>query len=224
VARAKQTTRAEARRRYRQTATTAELEGGDLSSEASATPAAHRTTGTASPQRTGFLGSFQKAYHRPNYREDLRLLPTLLRGPWFLVGAGLVVVGFLAEVLFPNYTGSNLLFSLVTVPPAMVPIFLIGFTAPRASYLLGLIVGILDLILYVIFIAVFLPRPPDESLPIGEVFLNGVVTGLPAAALFAAAAAFYRRFLALTSPRTRAGASSSRGKSANRGKSAGRRF
>jgi hypothetical protein len=48
-----------------------------------------------------------------------------------------------------------------------------------------------------------------------------VITSLPAAALFSAAAAFYRRFLALSSPRTRGG-TSSRAK-ANRAKANSRR-
>ena len=214
MARAKQTNRAEARRRYRQTVGSPESEDGAASTgELDAPPPAAARKASAAPNsRPSLLASFRLAYHRPQYAEDLRLLPRLLRGQWFLIAAGLTLAGFVAEVLFPNYDGSNLAFTMLTVPPAMVPIFLVGFTAPRASYLLGLVLGIFDLVLYLVFIAWIYAPAPDTALPIGSLLFNGLVTGLPAAVLFAAAAAFYRRFLALTSPPGRGGSNARRGK------------
>jgi hypothetical protein len=119
LARAKQTNRAEARRRYRQTLAqgAAEAEGAE-DSESAAPPgsAGPRPTPRQSEARPSLGTAFRQAYHQAHYREDLRALPGLLTltqptripltravigVPWFLVSALLVVAGFLALLTSP---------------------------------------------------------------------------------------------------------------------------
>ncbi len=210
MARAKQTDRAEARRRYRQSAEPAddasELDFGERKSDigagkASAKPAS--APGPA-PARPGFATAFRSAYHPPHIREDLRHLPMLLRSRAFLAAVAMILVGAVAVYLFPNYTGTAFAFELLIWPgSALAPQLVAGFFAPRASYILGFLVGIIQGIVFIIFLTQFSGRlgttlPPEEVTNLFTVsFLTGPVTG----GLFAAAAAWYRRFLALSSPR-----------------------
>jgi len=215
VARAKQTGRAEARRRYRQaTAQTAETDGAELDfgeRRPDATPArpGQAKRGEAQPAgRPGFIGAFRQSYRAPHVREDLLALPTLLRTRGFLAAVGLVILGAGVVLAFPNYTGSRFAWELLVWPgSALAPQLVAGFFAPRASYLLGLLVGILQGIVFTIFLTTFADRlgtalPPDQ---VGSLLSVSFLTGPISGALFAAAAAWYRRFLALSSP-ARAGA------------------
>jgi hypothetical protein len=214
VARAKQTDRAEARRRYRQTATGqepgeegaaggAELDYGERRPGAKPAPAARQESKTPSG-RVGFLDSFRQAYRAPRVREDLRALPSLLRSRGFLAAVGLVVVGAGVVLAFPNYTGSRFAWELLVFPgSALAPQLVAGFFAPRASYLLGLLVGIVQGIVFSIVLTQFgdrvgSPLPPDQ---IGSLLSVSFVSGPIYGALFAAAAAWYRRFLSLSSAR-----------------------
>ena len=211
MARAKQTDRAEARRRFRQAAAdpiddAAELDYGERKSEIGAgkekpEPAAGQRAPVA---RAGFGAAFRTAYHPPRVREDLRHLPMLLRSRAFLAALAMIVIGAVAVYLFPNYTGSAFAFELLIWPgSALAPQLVAGFFAPRASYILGFIVGVIQGIVFTIFLTQFSTRlgttlPPEEVTNLFTVsFLTGPVTG----GLFAAAAAWYRRFLALSSPR-----------------------
>src|SRR5205823_1293628 len=101
------------------------------------------------PGRPGLTSAFRSAYHPAHYREDIAALPQLVRGRWFLISIGLVVLGAAAYLAFPS-PQTFLLVQSLTLPPAMLPIFLVGFTAPRASYLLGLMVGVVDVVVYAI--------------------------------------------------------------------------
>lgn len=221
MARAKQTGRSEARRRFRQAATepvddAAELDYGERKSDIGAgkerpEPAAGQRTASTRP---GFATAFRAAYHPPRFREDVRHLPMLLRSRAFLAALAMIVVGAVAVYLFPNYTGSAFAFELLIWPgSALAPQLVAGFFAPRASYILGFIVGVIQGIVFTIFLTQFSSRlgttlPPQEVTNLFTVaFLTGPVTG----GLFAAAAAWYRRFLALSSPRrTPAGRSSAK--------------
>jgi hypothetical protein len=156
------------------------------------------------------LASLRDANRQPHYREDLRALPDLLRTRWFLAAIGLELLGFVSIVILPSAAG--ILFETLTVPPAMIPIFLVGFTAPRASYLLGLIVGLVDLVLYGLYL-VYAGAQTGVDVPIAAYLANGFALGVPTSIVFAAAAAWYRRFLALTNPRRQqAGRSGDRSK------------
>jgi hypothetical protein len=215
VARAKQTDRAEARRRYRQ-ATSQEVDAEELDLEpAEAAPQAGRSQAatratTAQPKRDqpaprpGIGYAFRAAYHPARVREDLAALPKLLRHWAFLLPVGMIVGGGLVASTFWFYTGGQLAAQLLLFPGSGfgLPQLVAGFFAPRASYMLGFLVSLVQGVAWMIFIL----RPgspvgaltPDvvQSMLVSS-FLAGPLSGM----LFAAAAAWYRRFLSLSSPR-----------------------
>jgi hypothetical protein len=212
VARAKQTARSEARRRYRQASSQpAEADTDALESNArpgagaaKATPRQNDKPSPTPAGRPGFMFAVRGAYHPAHIAEDIRLLPTVLTHWSFLAAVALVLVGAVAAYLFPGYTGSAFAWELLVLPgSALAPQLVAGFFAKRASYLLGLIIGLVQGVVFVIFITQFAARvgttlPTDQM---GNLLLLAFVTGPISGTLFAAAAAWYRRFLALSSPR-----------------------
>ena len=233
MARAKQTNRAEARRRYRQTLAQGEAESEDVTDDATGSG----STGPASRPRSGsqdrpsISAAFREAYHPAHIREDLLALPrllllaaptripltrTVIGIPWFLVSAFLVIAGFVAYLV--DSKQGPILFQLLSYPPGgpTLPVLLVGFMATRASYLQGLVIGVLDLILVALLVAA-IPAPTGQAVSVSEILTSGAITGLPTSVLFAASAAWYRRFLALSSPRRM-----QPGKGGGRGRSSGR--
>lgn len=223
MARAKQTNRAEARRRYRQAIaqSTAETEGADDSESPGVDAGPARSAPTGAQGRPGIAAAFRQAYHPAHFREDLRALPglltlaqparipltrTVIGVPWFLVSAFLVIVGFAALALAPASGG--VLFQLLSLPPGgpTLPILLVGFMATRASYMQGFLIGLLDLVLVGLYVALVPNATPQSgtaqtSAGLTDILLSAAITGLPTSVLFAGAAAWYRRFLSLSSPR-----------------------
>jgi hypothetical protein len=117
---------------------------------------------------------------------------------------GLILLGAAVVLAFPNYTGSRFAWELLVFPgSALAPQLVAGFLAPRASYLLGLIIGLVQGIVFTIFLTQLGSRlgttlPADQMSSLFSVsFVSGPVSG----ALFAAAAAWYRRFLSFSGPR-----------------------
>jgi hypothetical protein len=221
LARAKQTGRSEARRNYRQSMAPPEAdgEGEPLEPGADAEVEREGRRAKAAPARpaddrppsgrVGFGASLRLAYHPPNIREDIRTLPTTLRSRGFIAAVLLVIGGGLAWYAYPYYSGSLQAWDLIVQPgTALAPQLVAGFFAPRASYLLGLIVGLVQPIVFLL--VTFSPRVQEAFLARGGtisdasadqlalLFFNSVLMG----ALFAAMAAWYRRFLALSSRRT----------------------
>src|SRR6185503_4016149 len=92
---------------------------------------------------------------------------------------------------------------LVLPGQALAPQLVAGFFAPRASYLLGLVAGLAQGIAFATVYPTVLasmgqPLAADQVSGLLTVsFVTGPVSGM----LFAAAAAWYRRFLALSSPK-----------------------
>jgi hypothetical protein len=218
VARAKQTGRAEARRRYRQstaeepeTDAVAELDYGerrpDAAPKAAAKPA--RANDRTPTGRAGIMDSFRLAYHPVHIREDLRAIPELLRSRAFLAATALLLVGGAAWLIFPLRQGSVLLWELLVVPgSALAPQLVGGFFAPRASYIIGFILGVLQTVVFVLVslsppvVAAYEALQPDSApLMRADQVLSALVSSAVTGALFAAAAAWYRRFLSLSSPR-----------------------
>ncbi len=231
MARAKRTDRTEARRRSR-AAQLAEANGGvddgdELVGTAETTSggAARRRARTSSspavsgrtqeprPARPGFLTSARSAYHAPNYREDLALLPKLLVHWSVLVSAALAVVGTAVIVgLGGTLTGAgavdsgtstvayvgSLLVSLFVGPPPFGAALLIGFMLPRATYLVGLVFGVFAAIC---LSAIILAQPADKMGGLtGQYLLYAWVFGIIGSAFFAAGIAWYKRFLELLNP------------------------
>jgi len=212
VARAKHTARSEARRRYRQAVSqapdsdTGELDSGVESGARPTRPAARPNDrpNQAPAGRPGFMSAVRGAYHPAHIREDLAAAPKLLTSRALLAAIGLVLVGAVAAFAFPGYTGSAFAWELLVLPgSALAPQLVAGFFAPRASYVLGFVVGVVQGVVFTIFLTSFADRlgttfPADQMT---NLLTLSFVTGPISGTLFAAAAAWYRRFLALSSPR-----------------------
>jgi hypothetical protein len=200
----------------------ADLENGDsnesegVDEAAAATPSTRRgvlSSGSSGSRdvarRPGFgslFSSFGSAYRAPNVREDLRLFPPLLLSRGFLAAVALTVSGAVGEILFPGYSGSNFLFQFVTYPPALAPIFVAGFFAPRASYLLGLAVGVVDVLVLLVWAIALAPALGSAANPqsiLGDL-LPALGTNAVTGIVFGAGAAWYRRFLQTSNPRRQA--------------------
>ncbi len=229
MARAKQTRRAEARRRYRQ-ATSEEAASEGLDGLEDEAPVAERgkpqSARPVRPQpqpaaRPGITAAFRAAYRPANFREDIAALPKLLRHWSFFVPIAMIVAGAFVAFTFWNFTGGQLAWQILVLPGSGfgLPQLVAGFFAPRASYLLGFLVSLVQGIVGAVFILQLsssLGTPfPSDQLPslLTQSFLAGPVSGT----LFASAAAWYRRFLALSSPRRAAAGGKGQQRAAQRG-------
>jgi hypothetical protein len=213
VARAKRTERAEARRRYR-AAAAADPENELAEESAPSAGATRSASGSASkssaatPVRTGFSQAFRQSFRPMNVREDLASLPWLAIHTKALWLPLLITVGATVYVFATGGkdTISEFMFAYFIQTPAIGSVFLAGFLAPRSSWLLGAIVGFVSAICYAVLVVGFptmIPGasglPPTEA-QAREVALSALILSPIIGSFFAAAAAWYRRFLALSSP------------------------
>jgi hypothetical protein len=151
VARAKRTDRAEARRRFRaQQVADPDLDDeldDDATAPAAARPAAAAAPGrgsspTPAAPRPGIGAAFRGAFRSANLREDLAHLPQifLARSMWLTALLILAVVGTILAFEGQEVI-SKVLFPYVLLPPQIGAIFIVGFFAPRASYLSGALIA-----------------------------------------------------------------------------------
>ena len=116
----------------------------------------------------------------------------------------MVLAAAAGKLILPNYTGTEFAWQLIALPgSALAPQLVAGFFAPRASYLLGFIIGLEQGVIFTVLASAIAtqigtPIPSDQ---VGNLLILSFVTGPISGTLFAAAAAWYRRFLALSSPR-----------------------
>ena len=209
VARAKSTARAEARRRYR----AAEDDGADFdgSEDTPSTPGAPRTaarvgTGSATPGRVGMRAAFTQAIRPLHVREDLAALPWIAIHSKALWLPLLITVASAVAAITVGGTNviSAFLFAYFVQTPAIGGVFIAGFLAPRASWLLGVIIGFVAAVGYSIYIVIAAGRVTDAGGPppavIQETILSALILSPILGGFFASGAAWYRRFLALSSP------------------------
>jgi hypothetical protein len=217
VARAKRTERAEARRRYRATLATdpltGETEDADGAPPTAASQAAGRsnasTTGkqasSTTTERVGFFDAFRQSIRPVHVREDIAALP------WITVhtkAIWLPVLITVAATIATAVTGAKdmvtgLLFTYFVVFPAVGGVFIGGFLAPRASWLIGVVIGLVSALCYVALgVSGLLPTPFAEQFTVNALgaSVSALIYSPIMGAFFAAAAAWYRRFLALSSP------------------------
>ena len=225
MARAKRTDRTEARRRYRaEQVTLAETEPGDAI--AAPAPTGKSSAKAAPPERPGIRTAFRGAMRPLDLRGDLKSLPKVLTNWGFLAAMGITLaaavlfviaysdamaaipVGTATPAQLEAVVGSStipyFLGTMALQPPPAIGAFLIGFTAKRASWLGGLIYGI-----FVTIVAIVVLQTPAGRLLTGDGSAQAVIVGHAAwspigAALFASAAAWYRRFLDLANPNRQA--------------------
>lgn len=212
MARAKRTHRAEARRRYRSEQAVGTFEDGDPDIEPGDRPTPEQPrAGAATTARRGFAAAFREAFRPVNIPEDLRSIPALVRNKalWVPIILTLATAGLYAAVR-PESRPGELISTLTLfakeyflVPPAIGGAFITGFMAPRASWLLGLAVGLVAAATYSILvfngIVVFPPTTATPPRPEDVAFAAFAISPI-IGAFFASTAAWYRRFLYLTNP------------------------
>ena len=212
MARAKRTARADARRRYRAEHAmiddTGDAPDGEATAATTSTKPAStgsRTTASPGPERVGIGTAFRLAFRPLDVRGDIAALPFLAIHTKALWLPSLLVVG--STIAFAVTGGKDIvtqfMFAYFIQTPAIGGVFLAGFLAPRASWLLGVIVGLVSAICYSIVIVMYAASVAEVQPVTGEArdailaaFLLSPIMG----AFFAAAAAWYRRFLQLSSP------------------------
>ncbi len=222
MARAKMTERAEARRRYRaylqeqqEQAAAENAQGtGDLAPASPATAKASRTTPdqvVRPGQKVGIFSAFKLATRPVHYLDDLRYAPTLILKTNAIWPSALFSIVALAFGLTrTDYNDSSIGF-LVTFALPMMPLIqpmFAGFLAPRATWLAGLISGIVSGLCLEILIIWWVTGhianlPANQSLSATQ-FLSSTVevflTGMTFGAVLGAASGWYKRFLTLASP------------------------
>jgi hypothetical protein len=225
VARAKRTDRTEARRRHR--AEQANLAAGEpeTGAETPATTGAKSTARPAPQPRPSITAAFRGAVRPLDLRGDLRATRQVLTNWGFLAAMALTAAGAAWFVLTYNeamaaipvgtatpeqlqavVSGNSIPFfigqmAFLTPPPA-VGAFLIGFAAKRASWLGGLVYGAFVTALVAILVQMPAGRLLTSDVPgATSAALIAFAAWSPVpAALFASAAAWYRRFLDLANP------------------------
>ena len=229
MARAKRTDRAEARRRHR--AATGEADGtagADVTTTSKPASTAPKGGSTSKPAMSSPAGrismgaAFRQSFHPVDLRGDLAALPWLATHTYALwVPVLITVVGGIAVALSNDPRSiTSLMYEYFVRPPAIGGVFIAGFLAPRGSWLLGLIVGLVSALvnaLLVIFfpLAIFATAPDASQAQ--EFIVTGFLLSPIFGALFASGAAWYRRFLQLSNPNR--GKRAEEKKKANDGKS-----
>ena len=211
MARAKRTHRAEARRRYRSEQTVIDQAADtELDGPVTTPPAASRPGSTNAPARPG-IGYAARAAFRPlDARSDLRALPELIRDKALWVPVLLTLVSTaLFVVVRPEGRTDALgvltvfLYQYFVVTPAIGGVFIAGFLAKRASWLYGVLVGLLAAACYsFLVLRGFIgaaPTPETQNVA-RDVVLASFLLSPIVGAFFASTAAWYRRFLYLANP------------------------
>ena len=236
MARAKRTDRAEARRRHRAATTGAEggIETAAAAPTAGVSPTKTSSGGSSAPMsvpggRLGFMAAFRAAFHPVDIRADFAALPWLavhtkaLWVPILITLVGTIVIAVAVSVGVQNQIVagvSTFTFQYFIQPPAIGGVFIAGFLAPRASWLLGAIVGLFAAACYAFLILAF---PSSGSTPVDpanvrDLALSGFLLSPAFGILFASGAAWYRRFLQLSNP-NRGRRAEAKKKTGNDGKS-----
>ena len=214
--RSKNTSRADARRRHKEETRTTDVEPNTLSE-------AVEPEGAATSMRPRFA--------LPDILADVRALPQVFRKPLVWLPFGLLVGAFALELArqgeaLPEGQVSDIatLYIQLTLPPTALFVFFIGgFVAPRASYLVGALLGILDALLITILMTMTIkPRMSQPSWSLGEDLspaaelevagITGVASELvplwgiaiAVGVLAAGFAAWYRKFLRSSQERAKA--------------------
>ncbi|HET9082775.1 MAG TPA: hypothetical protein VFN41_00110 [Candidatus Limnocylindrales bacterium] len=225
MARAKRTQRAEARRRYRgEQSLGAQGDADAIDAPASAAPASRSTSSSqTNAPRQGVGNAFRAAFRPVDIRSDLRALPQLVRhrALWIPVAITLATTVLFVVVRPEGRTDilgvvTVFLYQYFVVTPAIGGVFIAGFLAPKASWLYGILVGLVAAICYsFLVVRGFIGTAPSaetqglaRDVVLASFFLSPLV-----GAFFASTAAWYRRFLYLSNPnrgRAKASGSSSR--------------
>jgi hypothetical protein len=211
VARAKRTHRAEARRRYRsEQALIDQTPDSELDGPVTTPPTTSRQPAENAPARPGIGYAFRAAFRPLDARADLRALPQLIRDKalWVPVVLTLVSTALFVVVRPEGRTDilgvlTVFLYQYFVVTPAIGGVFIAGFLAKRASWLYGILVGLLAAACYsFLVLRGFIgsaPTPETQNVA-RDVVLASFLLSPIVGAFFASTAAWYRRFLYLANP------------------------
>jgi hypothetical protein len=145
-------------------------------------------------------------FRMPRIGDDINALPSILTSRrMVLLPLLLLVIGFILVLVYPALSADLQVFAgyylqFFYVPPALFTFFLAGFFAPRASYLVGALYGLIAGILWAIEFSGFIgpsttpTAEPNTADPVATsivALFYGLIYGTLAAAL----AAWYRDFL-----------------------------
>ena len=212
MARAKRTDRTEARRRHREEQAAV---GAPAATAATSESAKGSTKPAPAPvPRPSITTALRSSFRPLDLSGDFRALPRLLLH-WSFWGPALATIAGSAvfivweqtwvEGVAPNTFGTvaYLAFQMLVypVPAPAGAAFIAGFGAPRASWLIGILIGLIaavcyTVVLYTVPVGLLVKTQAD----IQPAALSALLTAPVGSALFAAAAAWYKRFLNLANP------------------------
>jgi len=153
----------------------------------------------------GFMVAFRAAIHPIHVREDLASLPWIATHSKALWIPLLITVLSTVAIIATNGGDLSLfMFAYFIQTPAIGGVFIAGFLAPRASWLLGVVVGLVSAACYTLLLlyypsTIYAGPPPTQSQAI-EVAASAFLLSPVIGGIFAAGAAWYRRFLRLSAP------------------------
>ena len=144
----------------------------------------------------------------PNVGADINALPSILTSRrMVLAPLALLIVGFILLLVYPGLSPdiqglAGYYLQFFFVPPALFTFFLAGFFAPRASYLVGALYGLIAGVMWATLASGLIiagaPTTPEQPVTPQDPVTTSVVylfTGLIYGTVAAALAAWYRDFL-----------------------------
>ena len=209
MARAKRTSseRAAARRRYRAANDEAALEGAEHEeSEPPQGASGTQTRPVAPGARMSIVAALRESVHPLRLRDDLAAIPALATDKSFLIPLAVTVASTVAVLATGGRdTITAILFAYFVQTPAIGGVFLAGFLAPRASWLIGAVIGLVSAVGYIVVLvtipgALTTTATQPEPATVQSIGTSALLLSPLMGALFAAAAAWYRRFLTLSNP------------------------
>jgi hypothetical protein len=219
LARAKRTTRSEARRRYRadlhERAEVLQAENGEATDAPAGRSAGPSRRGAAEEApRPGIGYAFRAAFRPLDLRGDLAFLPKLIIHKSVLIPAGITIAA--TALMFQTASGIDetggtadgdplrfiaiLLFQYFVVAPPVGAAFLAGFLAPKASWLGGVITGLVAAACLAVLVYSPLFGEVTDDRTREAVLTQALLISPAGGALFASASAWYKRFLNLANP------------------------
>ena len=147
-------------------------------------------------------------FRLPDVGADLRSLPWIARHTWAFALPLAAVVGALLVALDPaifrlesrpndplTLVAARGIYQFVLLPPPVTTVFIAGVLAPRASWLVGAIVGLISSAGFVLLVAIH-GQPTDPSAVLTPAAaLEAVIALLPLYVLLGAFAGWYRKWL-----------------------------